>query len=1052
MSLLRGALALVVAAAGMASATLSAQGVTTAGIQGVVAGTDSAGIPNASVTVTNAATGERWETITGTRGRYALEYLSVGGPYSIEARAIGLTPSGTGGITLSLGERRRVDLVLSSTVAQLAELTVTAEQDPRLNSGRTGPAQSISGAMVSNLPLPSQDFSRLVLLSPQAALTRDGGVTIAGQSDRLNGFQIDGASNSDLGGISGLSGFGTPGAASGVRTLSVEALQELQILIAPFDVRYGNFAGGLVNAVTRSGSNRWEGSVTSYVQDESLTGLDSAGNRAVDFSTRELTATLAGPIVREHAAFFLDAGLQRFTGARQPSIGTDTTGGADSAGIGIRLADALRFQDILRNTYHVDPGAIEPPPVHNPAGNLFAKISLWPALNQRIELSHNYAHGSFHQPGFTVGDDGYALSSMAFEKPATVNTTRVAWTVSGASGLSNELAVSRFREQESCLGAVAYPEIIASVGADPDRRSLGAGTTSSCAARFASQTIWELTDNVSWSVGTHHLTIGTHDELIHLDGVRRPRIAAGRWFFEGLDSLEQGVASEYVRDISGPSTAGRAVDAFDVHQLGLYLQDQWAPASGLTLTGGLRFDVPFLPTTPVPNPALEAGPLGVNTAVTPSGNLLWSPRLGFNYDVGSRGRTFVRGGVGLFSGRPIYLYFSNIFETNGVNLFHIDCRDSLDVPPFTIDPASQPTRCLSSKPEGIEVNYFNPTFRFPRNLRLSLGIDVALPGGVVGTMDLLYIHALDQLAITDVNLAPPSATSAGEDNRLLYGSFETDGSSTPTRLDSAFSQVAEMRNSSGDRAFSGTAQLQKRLRSGAEVTLAYTYTDARDRVSANCFRVDCNLDFEALDGTLNDRRLSASNLEARHKITLGAIAGLPLRFRLGLFYNGYSGHPYAYTVDGDVNADGFGNDAVYLPKNSGDISLALPEQWDSLDTVIRSQPCLNTQRGHVMRRNSCRGGWATLLNAQVSRLFALGRGQSLELTVDLFNALNFFNRNWGVQRTFLLEPQTQPVLLALAGYDPANQRGIYYFIPPDRHARDDDATRWRMQLGARYAF
>ena len=262
-----------------------------------------------------------------------------------------------------------------------------------------------------------------------------------------------------------------------------------------------------------------------------------------------------------------------------------------------------------------------------------------------------------------------------------------------------------------------------------------------------------------------------------------------------------------------------------------------------------------------------------------------------------------------------------------------------------------------------------------------------------------------------------------------------------------------MRNSSGDRAFSGTVQLQKRLRSGAEVTLAYTYTDARDRVSANCFRIDCNLDFEALDGTLNDRRLSASSLESRHKITLGAIANLPLRFRLGLFYNGYSGHPYTYTVSGDVNADGLDvNDAVYLPKNAADITLADPGQWASFDTLIRSQPCLDAQRGHVMRRNSCRGGWATILNAQVSRLFALGRGQSLELTADLFNALNFFNRGWGVQRTFLLEPQTQPSILELVGYDQANQRGMYNFYPPDRKARDEEATRWRMQLGARYAF
>jgi hypothetical protein len=169
-------------------------------------------------------------------------------------------------------------------------------------------------------------------------------------------------------------------------------------------------------------------------------------------------------------------------------------------------------------------------------------------------------------------------------------------------------------------------------------------------------------------------------------------------------------------------------------------------------------------------------------------------------------------------------------------------------------------------------------------------------------------------------------------------------------------------------------------------------------------------------------------------VTIGAVADLPLRFQVGLFYNGYSGYPYTYTVSGDVNADGFGlNDAVYVPKSAADITLADPKQWAGFDKLIRSQPCLKAQRGHVMHRNSCRGGWATQLDARVSQTLGLGRGQSLELTMDLFNALNFFDRDWGIQRTFALQPQTQPVILELApGYDQANQRVIYNFLPVDR--------------------
>ena len=196
--------------------------------------------------------------------------------------------------------------------------------------------------------------------------------------------------------------------------------------------------------------------------------------------------------------------------------------------------------------------------------------------------------------------------------------------------------------------------------------------------------------------------------------------------------------------------------------LGSILQDQWTPLRRLTLTAGLRFDVPFLPTAPQQNPELLAA-LGVNTAVTPSGNLLWSPRFGFNYDIGRRGTAFLRGGVGLFSGRPIYLYFSNIFETTGLDWLRVHCTGT-DVPAFTIDPGSQPTSCVSSPPVVFEVNSFNPTFRFPRNLRLSLGTDLPLPWSMVGTVDLLYIRGVNQFDLVDVNLLlrpPPKRERAG---------------------------------------------------------------------------------------------------------------------------------------------------------------------------------------------------------------------------------------------------------------------------------------------------
>ena len=228
-----------------------AQAVTTAAIYGAVSGADSAGIEEAIVSVTNTATGERWQVSTRAGGRYYVEYLSLGGPYTVEARAIGFQPTSRPAIVLSLAERERVDFQLISSIVTLPEIAVSAAADDRINPGRTGPAQTFTDTLISRLPVVRRNFYHLIQLSPQAAPSPAGGASIAGQNDRLNGLQIDGGSNNDLSGYAGGGGIETPGA--GVRTLSVEAIRELQVATAPFDVRFGTFAAGLINVVTRSG-------------------------------------------------------------------------------------------------------------------------------------------------------------------------------------------------------------------------------------------------------------------------------------------------------------------------------------------------------------------------------------------------------------------------------------------------------------------------------------------------------------------------------------------------------------------------------------------------------------------------------------------------------------------------------------------------------------------------------------------------------------------------------------------------------------------------------
>ena len=290
----------------------SAQGVTSGVIQGRVTTADGAPVPGAAVRVVGLANGERWETATHGSGRFYFDQVAVGGPYRLEVRAVGFAPSTRGSLFLSLGERRILDVVMTPMAVSLPEVSVTAAADPRIGPARTGPAQTIADTTLMRLPVLGRDVTLTALLSPQVARSPTGGLTFAGQSSLLNGLQIDGTSNNDLLAVVGLnasSGIPTIGGGSDTRSLAIEAVQELQVVSAPFDVRFGNVAGGLINAVSRSGTDRLQGSLFGYFENQDLAGATSPDDLNLNFSNREAGFTLGGPLARGRAYFFLTGDL-----------------------------------------------------------------------------------------------------------------------------------------------------------------------------------------------------------------------------------------------------------------------------------------------------------------------------------------------------------------------------------------------------------------------------------------------------------------------------------------------------------------------------------------------------------------------------------------------------------------------------------------------------------------------------------------------------------------------------------------------------------------------
>jgi Carboxypeptidase regulatory-like domain/TonB dependent receptor len=1027
-----------------APAPLAAQGVTGGAVHGRVLDLDSLPVEQAIVLVVNASNGERWRTTTSARGRYFIEYLSVGGPYRIEVRAIGYEPARRDSIFLTLGQRLTADFVLRSAVAQLQEITVTGTGDARFSSARTGPAQFISDSTIARLPVRQRDYTELALLSPQVTRSPNGGLSFVGQHDRLNSIQIDGTNNNDPFGKSG-SGNGTPGWAVGLRAFTPEAVKELQIIAAPFDVRYGNFAGGLINAVTESGSNQVEGSILGYLESSDFVGTDATGSRGGEFSRMELGLTLGAPIVRDRVALFVNAALRdEVLPQAVPAPRSDTTGGADSAGVGIRYESLARFRDVLLG-YGVDPGTFTAGALRSPSRNLFTKVTAQLGVNSHLGVSHNYGHGNARDE---TGDRDYGfyfLSSSGSENPETINATRLTWTAAFGARFANELILARVDDRRTCLPNSRFPGVQVAV----DGGSVTAGTRESCLGLETGHTTWELTDNLGMAAGNHRLTFGVHGELIDLvdDALRSP---AGTWLFDSLGALEQRAPSGYFRTIA---RAGSQV-AFRANQIAVYAQDQWVPTPRLTLTAGLRLDVPFVPTSPLQD--TSALKLGVNTSLTPSGNVLWSPRVGVNYDLSGKGTTVLRGGLGLFAGRPAYQWFRNVYARNGVQL--IDCAED-EVPAFTLDPANPPAGCDGTSPPLPRLNYFDPEFRFPRSLKLAVGADLLLPGGVVGTVDLLYTHGVNTFDVADVNLAEPSAVATGEGGRVMYGTVEATGDAAPVRRTEELDALFEIRNGGHTQAFSATGQLQKRFANGTELSAAYTYTRAKDRLSADHDEPGPNVASTPVNGTLDQRELRTSLWERPHKVTLVATADLPLGFQLGLVYVGQSSEPFTYVVQGDANADGFwgpfdpSDDVVYVPKDAGDITLIDQSTFAALDNLIGEVPCLRARRGRLLERNTCRDPWVHETQARLAKRFRLADRRVLEVTADLFNVLSFLDGDWGrVRRTQPLADGSVVPLLQLAGYDGTNGRGVYEPLSVYRRETDAYASRWRLQLGATLSF
>jgi hypothetical protein len=1086
-----GALALLaVAAAG----PLAAQGVTTAAVRGTIL--DEAGTPlsDVTLTLTNRSTGQRYAGVSRGDGRYNIENVAVGGPYVLEARALGYQASRREGFSLALGQSLELNIAMTRAVVVLEAITVTAEeQDPLLASSRTGTSSYVSDTAIRRLPTLNRNFTDFVVTAPQVAYA--SGLSYGGGHRKMNNIQIDGTSNNDL---FGLGDTGQPGGQVDAKSITLEAVKEYQVLIAPYDVRQSGFSGGLVNAVTQHGTNTWHGSLFWYYQEDrfvrdSLTvtaGTDTLSQSAFgQYRQHQRGFRISGPIIRDKLMFFLAGEWQT---RDIPNSGI-AVGRESPTLTGIAPDSAQRVVDIFENVYNTSPGTANEVTLNTPNRNVFARLD-W-QVNYNHQLSARWNHVSASDDALSRGDAGfYGYSS--FNRTIDNNSNSFALQLNSTLGggkYYNELRIGwqRIRDRRApqnpfdrSAPVLIKPQI------EVNNRSFINPTQSNVFNNFIiggerfshrnelDQDIFELSDALTWAKGAHTITLGTHNEWITFRNYFF-HSADGRWRFNSMAELEAGTVRDYFTQIpysdARAGVAGSLVNTdpiadWGILSLGLYAQDQWNVTRNMVLTLGLRVDAPFTLDSPNYNGLVDST-LGIRTDEVPSGNLHWSPRLGVNWDVRGNRSTIVRGGIGIFTGRIPYVWLSNAYTNTGRETLDVFCSGAeaqmFDESVFQ----TAPDRCLTTGGVSVpsaQVNVFDGGFKFPQYLKGSIGWDQRLPWGILGTAEFLYTRGVNTILQRELNIVQtPIGTNS--EGRQMFGTLDpASGDATPQRITDQLPQVIGHTNGNKDWSYQITGQVQRRFGQGFGLTAAYTYSKVRDLASLTSSIASSNFGFSpvARGGNPNDRTLGISTWEVPHKVTLAGtvninIPNLPSSFTLA--YVGQSGLPYTWTIDGDANADGYEapniggrrNDIVYVPNASGsDITMESAGDLTDYNELIESEECLRTARGSIPDKNTCRNPWINRLDASLRvSLFALGGGaHNFTLVWDVFNVLNLMNSGWGINKTIV---GFSDDILRTVGYDTANDRPIYRYQGPDpvtKFTVSNTLSRWRMQFGLRYDF
>jgi hypothetical protein len=1018
----------------------SAQGVTTGSLAGKVVGAGLQPVAGASVIAIHLPSGTSYETTTRADGRFFIPGVRVGGPYSVTVAFAGagaaFQPETQEDIMVVLGNATDLSFTVQS-ISVTETITVTAKSDTIFNSDRTGSATAISRETIAALPTINNRIDAIVRLAPEAR-----GLSLGGQDPRGNNITVDGSYFNNSFGLAN-----APGERTNVAPISMEAIEQVQVSVAPYDVRQGNFVGGGVNTVTRSGSNQFSGGGFYQLRDQSLVGKEAKGLafNPGTFDFKNGGGWASGPVVKNKVFFF-----GNLEGEKTEQPGTTfraNNGGETAAGSVTRVlaSDLNALASFLKSSFSYDPGPYQDYPFAVPGRRSLVKIDY--NLNSRNKVSFRYNE--------LDSDSDILLSNSSSLGFGTRRSNLFGLNFSASNYKMLEKTKWGIGELNTILGTkMSNSLIIGYSSANESRGDVGklfpmvdVLQSGSVYTTFGSEPFtpnnelyyktFQLQDSFTRYGEKHSLTFGGSFENYNSTNVFFPGKQSAYIYNSLADFYAD--AQSYLANpnrTTSPITLGRfqvrysnipgqekPIQPLEVKYVGGYAQDEWNVRDNLKVIAGVRGDIAIFGDTAYTNSLADAlsfrdktgASVQYSTGKLPDARVLWSPRIGFNWDVKGDRSTQVRGGSGVFTGKPPYVWISNQIGNTGVLTGFIE-QSNTTAFPFNPNPDKyKPSNVTGAPAASYELNVTSDDFSFPQLWRTNVGVDRRLPWNISGTLEFVYNRDVNGMYYINANLPAAQTTYAGADTRPRY---------TVNRINSNVVGTYVLQNQDIGRSWTVSTSAKKVFGSGF-LQAAYNYGEAKNTIDPGSI-ASGTFTNNAMSGDPNNPGLSYSTNSPGHRFYFSANYRREY-FNFGatsfsLFWEARTIGNTSYTFTGDANGDAStNNDLIYIPRNTGemnfqDITGAVPftaaQQAAAWETYIQQDPYLSKHRGEYAVRNAVFLPIVRRMDLSVAQdVFKTigGKRQRFQFRADFINFGNLLNHDWGVgQRLVSNQPLTNP--------------------------------------------